>query len=219
MNREQLYQAIGDIDDAYIEEALSTRKGHSKPKVVIMFSALAASLLLVLSLSSILTIDNQLVFNEIQVLNSKEVPLDFSGYTSYSLTLEEANDYIAVLTIPKVIKGLPMLINDSILVKDNDILAYDRFEFTYAEQAGQRIVLSTATLEHSKKAIFRIGDASRSSIIENQDVKLGYEDQSIMPIERYYAEFEVDGVFVTLKTSGLSKEDFIDIIKGLLTDQ
>ncbi|MCH4887022.1 hypothetical protein EZV73_05550 [Acidaminobacter sp. JC074] len=205
MNSETLYQAIGHIDDVYILEA-SEEKKHSKHRIYLI-STLAASIVLFLAFNFMSTSRPIIVINDIQIMSTKEIPLDTSG-----LTKGDDVAYLNNFEVPDQLGSLELISQiRNLYLDDNQKVIYDKFIFDYLNPNRDRLVITTSKLD--KRSTFTYFD-HEVSIINGQEVLLGKSNGMT-----YLAEFMIDDIFVSVQSDGLNEEAFLEIIQLLIDGQ
>lgn len=212
MNSQQVFEAIGYIDDDFILEANEEKKSHKKMYQSMV--AIAAAIVVMFSLSIFQQTENELIFNTMRFVNAKEIPIDLSGYEVETLTLEGVKTYLSEITIPET---YPLISLEAKLAYDDQLVVYDEFKLDYLVDEGS-MTITTTKIDQNKRSLFIVGDGVKVSTLKEYDVYLGKAEDTLSHETIFYGEVEVNDIFITFKSRGITESDFIKIIESILKD-
>lgn len=210
MNAKELYLTIGQIDDDLILDANAECSKKKISAISLRMIAVVACFCLMLSCGYLHFFSTSVTWNN----GITEIAAKFSipeNSTVQNLSADALSDYYHI-TLPDTLNSLSRMQADAQLYTDTqgDVL-YDRNVFRYESADGNKGVNLTLS---------RI-----SSVPQNTEEKISRilgvsitltEDTAIPDLLLLSAQWEQNGTTIYLTAEGLSRDEFIAILKELL---
>lgn len=232
MNREELYRAIGELDDELIQEAAQleeaqdgVQQGHEnaartekKRTVIRLWQGIAAAAACICLIGTFLFYQNagvsRIYWNESQgpVMMKQMVPADS---TERRLSLAEVEEYYQMETLSETLgdnlqRADPLFC--AIYENAGGTVVYDQNQIWYQNQeTGQYVCLTLSRVTKGDPDT----QSARISQISGQNVCLEKTDAGAeIPI--YTAKWEQNGTTVLITEGGLDETQFLDVVELLI---
>lgn len=228
INSNDLYRAIGEIDNNLIEEAFIMNKKNSNNnhirKSYIAAACLIIAIFTILSLQNKNNTLNTIYFNNIQYISTKfKQPQNNELSYKKIISFEKASKYLNTEIFYKLpIFNYNLLDNNYIIYYDiNNNIKYDLMKFVYTNKLNTKKYINIYTSKLGIYYDFNIIGLDKSCTINNTNIYLGkcktntqYNKNEIL----HCAKFTKNNISFTVITNNLEEKDFLNIIDYLTNE-
>lgn len=226
MTENELYYAIGNIDDDLIIEAMEYEPTRNKNiRYINKFIAIAACFIIVGIIINITEEDVVNVNDMEHIINSYSMPLDdYIESNEYSqndnivkiFSEESMVKYLGINQIPKILsKGVVLSDQNTYRIIENSEgqVIHDNFEIIYTDYDKKFVTINLSKSGKNYGDMFNSIDNLKVSEIKDVFVTIGKFGET-----EFGAEFKND-IYYTINSEGVNEKEFISILENIINSQ
>lgn len=226
MTENELYYAIGNIDDDLIIEAMEYEPTRNKNiRYINKFIAIAACFIMVGIIINITEEDVVNVNDMEHIINSYSMPLDdYIESNQYSqndnvvkiFSEESMVKYLGINQIPKILsKGVVLSDQNTYRIIENSEcqVIHDNFEIIYTDYDKKFVTINLSKSGKNYGDMFNSIDNLKVSEIKDVFVTIGKFGET-----EFGAEFKND-IYYTINSEGVNEKEFISILENIINSQ